>query len=381
MKILDRYVLWLFIKNYLISMMVLIGLYVLLDMVFNFDELVELRSQVDGGILGVLGIVVSIVDYYFFRSFLIFVYLSSIIPVVAAAFTLMRLSRFNELVAMLAAGVPLLRIAMPVIVAAVVLNMVLLPINQEVIIPSIIPKLIRKHDQLADASGHSYPIRWMQIGSHDLLSAGNYHPPGEKTPAVMQVVDVIRRDSNLIPTSHLIADEAVWEPAKRRWKLTNGRVIDSLRGAGTEVVERPVEYLEEGSVTPTEIALYRNTDFVEWLSTPQLNELIARDRTYARMELLRVKHFRWTQWFSNIVVLLLAIPCVLTREPGRLRAAAFKTVVLVGGCLATLFLSQQLATTPPSNPDLAARWPIYMAWLPIFLYAPVAAVMLDRVKT
>src|SRR5690606_41429880 len=99
------------------------------------------------------------------------------------------------------------------------------------------------------------------------------------------------------------------------------------------------------------------------------------------MELLRVKHFRWTQWFSNIVVLLLAIPCVLTREPGRLRAAAFKTVVLVGGCLATLFLSQQLATTPPSNPDLAARWPIYMAWLPIFLYAPVAAVMLDRVKT
>ncbi len=44
MKILDRYVLWSFLKNYLISFMVLIGMYVVLDMVFNFDELVEVRS-------------------------------------------------------------------------------------------------------------------------------------------------------------------------------------------------------------------------------------------------------------------------------------------------------------------------------------------------
>ena len=37
MKILDRYVLFTFIKNYLISFMVLIGLYIVMDMVFNFD--------------------------------------------------------------------------------------------------------------------------------------------------------------------------------------------------------------------------------------------------------------------------------------------------------------------------------------------------------
>ena len=41
MKILDRYVLITFIKNYLISLMVLLGLYIVLDMVFNFDELAE----------------------------------------------------------------------------------------------------------------------------------------------------------------------------------------------------------------------------------------------------------------------------------------------------------------------------------------------------
>ena len=56
MKILDRYILIAFLKNYLISLMVLIGLYVVLDMVFNFDELAEYRDHLEagGGVAGVL---------------------------------------------------------------------------------------------------------------------------------------------------------------------------------------------------------------------------------------------------------------------------------------------------------------------------------------
>ena len=106
MKILDRYVLISFLKNYLIAFMVLVGLYVVLDMVFNFDELVEIQNKAqETGMQTVFGLLRDIGDYYFYQSFLIFVHLAGIIPVVAAAFTLMRLSRFNELTAMLAAGV------------------------------------------------------------------------------------------------------------------------------------------------------------------------------------------------------------------------------------------------------------------------------------
>src|SRR5678815_1150577 len=112
MRIIDRYVFSSFIRNYLISFMVLIGMYVVLDMVFHFDELVDVDTAADAGALAnTLGMLWNIVDYYFYQSFLFFVHLSGIIPVVAAAFTLLRLSRFNELTAMLAAGVPLLRVA------------------------------------------------------------------------------------------------------------------------------------------------------------------------------------------------------------------------------------------------------------------------------
>ena len=112
MKILDRYVLISFLKNYLISFMVLIGLYIVLDMVFNFDELAEVQARANAtGFASVLLLLRSIGDYYFFQTFRIFVHLSGIIPIVAAAFTLIRMSRFNELTAVLSAGVPLLRVA------------------------------------------------------------------------------------------------------------------------------------------------------------------------------------------------------------------------------------------------------------------------------
>jgi lipopolysaccharide export LptBFGC system permease protein LptF len=68
MKILDRYVLATFLKNYLISLMVLIGLYVVLDMVFNFDELAEVQTKASvGGVSSVLMTLRSIGDYYLYQ--------------------------------------------------------------------------------------------------------------------------------------------------------------------------------------------------------------------------------------------------------------------------------------------------------------------------
>src|SRR5215217_4592444 len=158
MKIIDRYVFFSFLRNYLISFMVLIGMYVVLDMVFHFDELSKVDASAEAGsVMTTFQMLGNILDYYFFQSFLFFVHLSGIIPVVAAAFTLMRLSRFNELTAVMAAGVPLLRVAMPIILAGVILNALVI-VNQELIIPNIAEKLSRDRDEISgNWSGESHP--------------------------------------------------------------------------------------------------------------------------------------------------------------------------------------------------------------------------------
>jgi lipopolysaccharide export LptBFGC system permease protein LptF len=454
MKILDRYVLLTFIKNYLISLMVLLGLYVVLDMVFNFDELAEagqktqlvatvrevtqtggqihanltlgrndtaavgsefkildvnsktignltvetstgrdlrgivrnavpntihrgLNAVAPGPAASTWSVFGSILSYYYHQSFLFFVQLSGVIPVVAAAFTLIRMSRFNELTAILAAGVPLLRVSMPIVYAGVVFNFILLPITQELVIPGMIPELTRKHDELEDTSAKTFPIRAMQDDNNSLLNAGKYSPADEKHPAHFDVVDIIERNADMQVSGHITADSADYDPENLQWILVNGQRITGLGPNEKRSSAIPVATWKT-SISPDEIALYRSGDFVELLSTEKINELLQRPKSYGTNALLRVKHFRWSQLLVNIVLLLLAIPCVLTREPGTLKVDVIKCVILTGVCMASIFIARQIAGNPPPGDTWRQQWPLIMAWVPIFIFLPLAIYLLDQ---
>ncbi len=378
MRILDRYVLLSFLKNYLISFMVLIGLYVVLDMVFNFDELAEVQNRVGpGGVDSAITLLRGLVDYYFYQGFLIFAHLSAVIPLVAAAFTLIRMQRFNELTASLAAGVPLLRTAMPIILAAVVLN-VLLVVDQELLIPNMVSQITRKHDEVQQVGREpmrSNRCRMTRTG----FCASRYHPSTAHSPAWMEYMDVIQRDDRGNAVGHISADRATWEPHSKRWRLTNGIWVTGLE-PGAIPKRQPCEYYQS-SVTPDEIALYHSSGYTELLSTSRINELLERPKSYGVIDLLRVKHARLTQWIVNIIMMLLAVASVLSREPGRTRIGILQCAGLCGACMAAIFISQQVAGTPPAGSEWVDRWPAIMAWVPILIFGPMAVWLLDRVKT
>ena len=407
MRIIDRYVLWSFVKNYLISFMVLVGMYIVLDMVFNFDELVDLKGTATAGNgRSVLWVIYNIANYYFYQAFLFFVHLSGIIPVVAAAFTLMRLSRFNEVTALLAAGVPLLRVSMPIIIAGVVLNALVI-VDQEVVIPRLLPKVSRDRNDVHRTDVESFPIQAMQDSNKGLLYGGRYTPATGNDPPIIETFDLVERREPaptatgrpsaergiLEARAHVSADRAVWNEAGKRWDLftwdpghkewlPHGRRVAGLSAVTDDLAPRAEKVASyRSNVTPEEIALYRSGDWVELLSTSRINELIKRPGSYGQADLLRVKHWRFTQPVMNVILLLLAIPCVLTREPGRLKTAATKCLVLTGLGMGSIFLSHQLAGRPPADPAWTYAWPALMAWLPIFAFGPLAVFLLDRVKT
>ncbi len=83
----------------------------------------------------------------------------------------------------------------------------------------------------------------------------------------------------------------------------------------------------------------------------------------------------------NMIMLLLAMATVLTREPQQLKLAAARCVFFCGSCLVTIFSCQKMAGQSPIIPQLADHWPIIMAWMPVFLYGPMAVWLLDHVKT
>jgi lipopolysaccharide export system permease protein len=380
MKILTRYVLLSFLRNYLISFLVLIGLYVVLDMVFQFDEFAKVQGKdAAAGAGSTWTVIRHILDFYSYQVFLIFSYLAGVITVLAAAFTIIRITRFNEMTAMMAAGIPLLWVARPIIICGIILNFILLPIDQELLIPRMIPMLIRKHDQV-EAVSKAFPIGGMQDGAKNLIVAARYNPAGDKEPASMEYFSLIERDAELRPVRHTKADAAVWDEQNQQWKLINGVAVTGLQGDEANWKEEPAKAYKS-NITPEEVMLYRSGDYVQLLPTRRIDQLLNREDTYGVTDLLRVKHTRWVQWPLNILLLLLALACLLVRDPSRLKLGIMRCAIITGLCMGAIFLSQQLAGHPQGGPQWQDTWPAVMAWLPILLFGPAAVFLLDRVNT
>lgn len=380
MRILDRYVTISFLKNYFLSFFVLIGMYIVLDMVFNFEDFATVKVKLGS----TSALVLYVAEFYFYQILVYFVHLAGIIPLVAAAFTLMRMIRFNEVSAMLSAGVPLPRLALPIVVCALALNG-LLYLDQEVLLPQNLNKVVRRRTYV-DESATWHAINAMRepvrdaTGTTRTLFAARYFP--NASPPYMERMHVITKDSTYMPVEHLLADRAEWNSAENHWRLINGSVRTNISPRqNLEILSRP-RAVWDTSINPMEIRLFRRGDYVELLSTAQINELLKRPDSYGRENLLQVKHARGpAQIALNMVVLLLACGAVLTRDPLTLKGAAVKCIVLCGLCLGSAFIGQELSGHAELAGPLAPHWPALMAWFPVFIFAPVAVFMLDRVKT
>src|SRR6185503_13584748 len=110
-------------------------------------------------------------DYYFYQLPVIFQQVAGVIPLLAAGFTMVRMTRHHELTAMLASGVSLYRVAAPIILMSMGLS-ALTVLNQEFVIsrPAIIEKLLRKHDEVKRSMARAEPLSFMKDSDNSLLS-------------------------------------------------------------------------------------------------------------------------------------------------------------------------------------------------------------------
>jgi lipopolysaccharide export LptBFGC system permease protein LptF len=394
MKRLDRYILASFFKDYVVASLVLVGLYVVMDAMLNFEDFAGGASGSDQSLGEVLA---SVATYYGSQALFVYGQLAGVIPVAAAAFTFMRMSRFNEMTALLAAGVPLLRVAAPVVVAAVGMNLVLQPVNQELVVPRLAGWLLLDHDEAATGEAQAFAVRAMPTNAGGIFDAAEFRPGDGDRPATATGLTVIERpdEANQGMIAVTVADSARWDATLAAWVLEQGRRATGLavEPDRADVVIPPTRVAVEtwsGGLTPADVALFRAADvsvgaggtYFDLLSTRQLNALLNRPDGPATAGLLRAKHARLSSYAMNLVFMLLAVPAVLTRQPGQLRQAAGKTLAWVGTAMAAVFLCQMIARDPPVvDPAWAARWPAILTWLPVFVFGPVAVWLLDRMES
>ena len=140
MTIIDRYLLRQFTQTFVICLVSLTGMFVVFDTFTNLDSFLHYAEK-QGSLLEVLG------RYYVCHSVWFFDRTVGLVTLTAAMFTVAWLQRHNELTALMAAGIPRVRVVRPVIGAAIVV-VFLGALNREMVIPLLRDELAKRPKDL-----------------------------------------------------------------------------------------------------------------------------------------------------------------------------------------------------------------------------------------
>ncbi|MBN1509603.1 MAG: LptF/LptG family permease [Sedimentisphaerales bacterium] len=367
MKILDRYIAVNFLVGYAIAFSVLIGLWTIIDLFVNLDEFAE---HID---MGAWAIARNILTYYGLNMTLYFRDLAGVITVVAAAFSLGRMVRTNELVAMIASGVSAQRIVGPVLVLAILFTG-LWVVDQELLIPSISDRLMRKH---GDVPGQEYYRAQLIVdGNGSLIYSGRFDV---KTSTFYRPMIITRRATDhpgiWVVTGRITADNAVFNDQTGAWDLVNGVFV----GTGPQDMPRPVTSYSAPNLLPKDVPIICESRHASLFSSRELSALAAQStRIRDVAQLSSLKHFRITDPIINLTMLMVSLPVLICRDPRMMKSRIMVSFVLTATCFVVTFLCKMLAT----EVVIAGRvMPELWAWLPLFIFLPVAFVELDTIQT
>jgi len=368
MKILDKYVIKNFLIGYVIAFCVLMGLRVIIDLFVNLDEFTEQTSR------GVWAVIESVLVYYGLNGTLYFRDFAGMITVVAAAFSFGRMVRSNELVAVMASGVGLKRLIGPIVVLAIVLTG-LLVIDQELVIPPLAPKLVRNRDVVRGQE--SYDVWFMGDGKGSLICSRQFVVQNSTLywPAI--ILRQMKGDSDAWEwevTGLIRAERAAYNYQTRKWDLYNGELIEKDSREGP----RAIASYDSGDLVPQDIPVRRRAEYKTLLSSRQLAAL-ARQKTKIKdvAQLWSQKHFRITDPVINLVMLMISLPILVCRDPKSMKSAVMISFGTTAACFIATFICKILATEVVFDRVMPELW----AWLPVFVFLPIAFIEFDSMKT
>ena len=359
MKILDRYVIKNFIIGYAIAFSVLLGLRIVIELFTKLDEFTENAD------LGTMKVLLNIFKFYGLHTTLYFRDFAGMITLVAAAFSLIKMVRCNELVAVMASGVSLKRVIRPIIVLSLLLTC-LLVIDQELLIPPLADKLVRGED--ARPGQESYDVWFIT----DAISRRfDVETSMLQTPTILTRVETERQGIWKV-TGIISADKAQYNFETENWDLINGRFTER----GTLRRNQPISFYKS-DITPRDIPVRRKSEHISLLSSQQLSMLVRQGTKIKDLaQLFSQKQFRITEPIINVIMVLVCLPILVCRDPKTMKSAIMISFTMAGMTMTTNFVCKMLAT----ELFLSIR-PELWAWMPIFIFAPVAFITLDSMKT
>lgn len=355
MSILDRYLLRSFLRSYAMFFFSLLGLYVMIDLFANVDEFSEDSA-------GATSIFRRMIKYYALHSFDYFGRLSPIITQMAAMYTLADLRRFNEMTPILAAGIPARRAVAPILLGVLVV-IAIGTANREIVLPYYSEFLQRSHD---DVDGANRLVVASKIDVDQmLLRAESGFREGQRLEGVK------------VTLPDLLEINAA--------KCTFGRSPDGKPGLflhdfkpkdirDTDKVKRVDDDRLFIATTLTFAEMIRSNGWIRFASGFELVEELGKPQVSNPQEIRALIHNRIMQPAANMTLVLIGIPFVLSWERRKFFVSILVSMLLSAGYFVIDAVAVYLS-------GFGYFDPMFAAWLPIFIFLPVAASLSHRIGT
>jgi lipopolysaccharide export system permease protein len=372
--LIDRYIIRRFLANFFILLILLFVFAVSIDLLLELDEFVEVaRDSVgpEGGFLAqVMALIGVVVNFHGPRLFQFYAYMLGLLSVGSMGFTLAQMHRHRELVALLASGVRLHRIALPILGAALGLNLIQLA-NQELMLPRLAPLLIRSHKDIGQQGAEAFDVRFTSDGKGNLLQAPSFDP----TTDTLELPTFLERDDAGRTVRRITADRAAWDESAKVWTLVGGRAITPQSSAArTTAVLRgqPVDRYAT-DLGPDILKMRRYREYATMLSISQIGQMLQSPGVVDEEALVRFALARFSTALINMVVLVMALPFFLLRQP----ASLLRNSLLCAGTAIPAMLGALMgfAVQLPGIP------PAVSVFLPAMVLLPVMMFMVSLIKT
>lgn len=374
MSILFRTIARQYLVNVIVLFAILFAFVLVIDFSLNFDEFARIANEQLGKVPGLGGFLrrLSLMSYLMFdlwwpRAFLLYSFLLGFVLVAAMGFTLSQMARHRELVACLAGGLSLWKVARPILVVAAGLC-VLQIVDRELILPRLAPLLIRDK---GDAGKHEIDLLQIRL-IPDAKGRVFYSDSFDPNTKELRGLYVWERDSEGLLTRRITATLAHWD--KGAWRLVDGKA--DLREKGV-LVTRSQDAIET-DLDPDTLTLRRFEAYVQNLSTARLTEMMRSYRAQGanQARISRLDQIRWSRpslVLCNLLALVICTPFFLRREPSNmllqaLMCAPVALVTLVGGTLGAM-------SAIPALP------PAVSAFVPVLVLLPIAIAGASLVKS
>lgn len=352
---LDRYIGLLFVSSYATALLLIVGLFWILDMASNLDDFLE--PWEDGG----KATTMMIVRYYALNMPFLFLQVAPFVTLVAGMFTVNKLLRNNEVVAVMAAGVSTHRMLLPIFIGALCAMLGMFGLRE-----GVGAQLSAQRDALLDTldNHRSTPIfndLWVRNWRGDVVHLEEYYPLEKRVVGFTAIL-------------HAPGGRQTVEASEALWTEGGWLLKDGVRAwGGEEPHSEPIARFDDPGFEPEVALTIRRARLNPLeLSFREVRELIQREPANGNYR--RVWHYHLTFPLANLFLLLVGIPVMLSFERGR-----GSERMALGGVLALFYFGTDFVCG--SLGVMAALSPVMASWLPVLAFGSLGIVLFDSMRT